>query len=594
MPTPMPTGVRTTPKLNAMPRTPPTVFKGDSAAAPLHDTSLDEQLGVPNDGNCLFWAFGVLLATYGVYDKTKRAYVQQHMQPSAIRNRLAYRIRDVRHWSSHFLRILNLVRDINNRPLNGVNGPRPADLGTCKGSVDEITKILKDDFEIDVVDRLTVITTDETFVRMTQAQHEAATDPLEEDENKLKSKISEGKVSPIYLQLMQYIVDTYIETSLSRNGQFAEAFEVELLAEEFGVIVYYYVGGAEHHPLERRADFDAAQLAHVMFPDPETRRGLQLGEDTAKKREEAKQRGFHLVRLGNHFYYGLRPPHQPLGGTPPARPWRLRPVAAVPYAAATTKRARLQAGRCKSAHVAATAHHEARAVAKPGSSASGRTPAEKQQAAMTAELHQVHMAARRRVEQGHLAQGNPHNANPGYSAAAMSNPRSTAVHGTAASALAPPAMPTTPVLARGSPFETTPVPPRALAWGSAGARPTSGYAQHRWQSAVVELEATLRKGADAGAVQEALFAVERAKTAVDLVKAQSGVVLAAEGVHDPRDAPHSWTYRCDYNENSDKESDSDASCDVGCGPTYDNDDIELELAAIEAALSSEIALWDAM
>ena len=247
----------------------------DSASNPIHDSSLDDQLGVPGDGNCLYWAFGVLLGTYGVYHDSK--YVQQHLQPQAIRNRLARRIRDPKNWLGHFLRILEIVRDVNKRPVGGLNGPPPADLEASQNAVDKVTKYLKtlgipagDHFDNEQFNR--------SFEINSQGLQEASVDPSESAQEKLKNHID--LLSTDMMNEMQYIVNTFIDTHLARDTQYAESFEVELLAEASLTPAHAHVCS---RPLTIACDFTGVWGRHLLL--------RWRGEPTTRKPRRRLRRG---------------------------------------------------------------------------------------------------------------------------------------------------------------------------------------------------------------------------------------------------------------------------------------------------------------
>lgn len=559
------TGVRFTPSFPAPGKARKTVSSAfsDPDANTAFDRSLEKPTGVPGDGNCLYWAFGVLLATYGTRDKTQPGatarYTQQHLQPQAIRNKLALRIGDPQHWSSHFLRILETVRDIN---------PPSA-----RAAVESVTKYLVETLDIPAteytdMDVLDALANAGLSPAEAAEQAETLSEPSEAFEKVLKGKIDAGAVPQEYLQSMQHIVNTYIETSLGKNKVFAGSLEVELLAEEFGVVIYYYVGEEKNLLAETNADpfdntaldFDNARLAHIMFPDEATRQAVTTKTETATgaetaAREDAKLHGFHIVRLGLHFYYGRRKATHPMGSNvPPTKPW-LGPLPGAWWALglpadtdSAADRAKLLAERRLKMQRAGSAHSAAHAGARG--------------AGMNAELHQAHMASKRRLEQGVLGRDAPTNPNPGYSIATVSSPMTTAISGTAASAIAPAGAPTMAVFPREPlvplqrrPLAETSTQSQTPAWGSSGARLGSGYT-------AAEMRAASRLTGDAE-LDRLLALFEGPDTSLPSVDLE---LLAADEVHDPRDVDG-------------LEDDTN----------YDDADIEMQLAAIEEALRHDLS-----
>lgn len=561
------TGVRFTPSFPAPGKARKTVSSAfsDPAANTAFDRSLETPTGVPGDGNCLYWAFGVLLATYGTRDKTQPGatarYTQQHLQPQAIRNKLALRIGDPQHWSSHFLRILEAVRDIN---------PESA-----RAAVKSVTTYLMETLQIPAtnytdMDALNALIKAGLSPADTAERAETLSEPSEVFEKVLKERIDAGAVPQEHMQSMQDIVNTYIKTSLRKNKMFAGSLEVELLAEEFGVVIYYYVGEEKNLLEETSADpfdniardFDNARLAHVMFPDEATRRAVTTKADKATDgdvaaREDARLHGFHLVRLGLHFYYGRRKPTHPEGNdVSPTKPW-LGPLPGAWWALglpadtdSAADRAKLLAERRRKMQSAGSAHSAAHAGARG--------------AGMNAELHQAHMASKRRLEQGVLGRDAPTNPNPGYSIATVSSPMTTAISGTAASAIAPPGLPTMAVFPREPlvplqrrPLAETSTPSQTPAWGSSGARLGSGYT-------AAEMRGAAAAAITGDAQLDRLLALfERPDTFLPSVGLE---LLAAGEVHDPRDVDG-------------LEDDTN----------YNDEDIEMQLAQIEAALQHELS-----
>lgn len=563
------TGVRFTPSFPAPGKARKTASSAfsDPDANHAFDRSLETPTGVPGDGNCLYWAFGVLLATYGTRDKTQPGatarYTQQHLQPQAIRDKLALRIRDPQHWSSHFLRILETVRDIN-PPL-------------ARAAVESVTTYLMETLQIPATDYTDMDALDALIkagLSLAEAAERAETlsEPSEAFEKVLKEKIDAGAVPRGYLERMQHIVNTYTTTSLGKNKTFASSLEVELLAEEFGVVIYYYVGEEKNllqetseDPFDNIArDFDNARLAHVMFPDEATRKAVTTKADKATDadvaaREDARLHGFHIVRLGLHFYYGRRKATHPEGNdVPPTKPW-LGPLPGAWWALglpadtdSAADRAKLLANRRRRLESTGSAHSAAHA----GGSGAG----------MNAELHQLHMATKRRLEQGTLGRDAPTNPNPGYSTATVSPPMTTAISGTAASAIAPAGLPTTAVFPREPlvplqrrPLAETSTPSQTPAWGSSGARLGSGYTAAEMRGAA----AAARTG-DAE-LDRLLALFEGPNNAVPSMDLD---FLAADEVHDPRDVDG-------------LEDDTN----------YADTDIEMQLAAIEEGLRHELSAW---
>ena len=249
---------------------------------------------------------------------------------------------------------------------------------------------------------------------------------------------------------------------------------------------------------------------HIMFPNVETMKKIKDGNPEA--REAARLHGFHLVRLGLHFYYGMRQT-----GPPPTRPWlgsQVRLSAQEPPAIAEVK---------DQAHRAAdTLSSVKRARLLTMRAARPRTPAEKDQVRMTAVLHQAHMASRRRAEQGLLAQSNPMNPNPGY----HRRPGASETN-------APAAMPTTPVFAREPIDRTRPLvgtPSLQMAWGSSR---VSTYSAK-------ETEAAFKKIHLDPDLNEMIEAISPPAAA----PLRTGPVEADE-VRDPRDVPSEENYDCD-------------------------------------------------
>ena len=557
------TGVRSTnrrPAGAARGKTPRSVFGESGAdARPSHDASLDYYGGVPSDGNCLYWAFGVLWATYGKpvagadLDAQELAYVQETLQPSAIRYRLALRIQDPEHWAQHFLRILELVRNITLRPRSGVNGPLPVDVDAVAADVDAVTIHLRRLLNADDIGRYAIDVDD--LANQPLGVAEAALDPPSDLEDRVADAVRAGRIDAAMLRRMQHIVNTYISMSLRRDTQHAEAFEVELLAEEFGVVIYYYTGRVEHGLLERGADFDNAELTNIMYPSRAVRDALARRDpETAKF---ARLFGYHIVRLGGeegaqHFYYGMRRPGHPMGVLPMARPWEQerRPLQSddPPVGDTAARIAELIRARRDRANGAAA-----------GAGLPGATPAERKQAAMGAELRAAHLAARRRAEQGLHARSSPANPSPTYAAAA------------------PPAPPVAAVRPRDdSPSRHHPLgePPRSPtpAWGSAdGARRGGGYDADAIARAFEEARRSAPQASpqplpleeEAEEDLEALLAAAQATTLAEQAEILAAI---AATVPDPRVATVQSS---------------------AVSQSYDDDFVDAQLVAIEAELREQ-------
>jgi len=613
------TGVRSTPvpSGNNAARTPLTVFPVSAAGlGPVHDPTLDRVGGVPVDGNCLYWAFGVLLGTYGVNDPATNGIHQMHMPAAAIRNRLAQRIQDPVHWSHHLLHILRLVTDIQQRTVTGanafVNGPRPANEAQEAAAITHVRDLL---VGRGVIPFLGYHVPD-NYDQMNAAQKDASSDHPPEAEQRVHDMLAAGEFEDETLEHMQTIVNAYVHTSLTRNGNYAEAFEVELLSEEFGVVIYYYTGRA-NNPYDPGRDWDRATLTHVMYPSEAVRDALNDPDAATRQaaRTAAQTRGFHIARLGLHYYYGMRQRGHPLGDGPMARPWDRPAVADLWMPTGATGAAASDSGSGGGGATAGSqllSLRRARERAAAGAHADAHAGAPRAGAALTAELHHAHTARKRQLDLGVDGQANPHNPNPGYTGLALAPSGTTAAVGTSSNAVAPPAsaapallprlpvpapsnastaygswlqpvvplgtMPTTSAPAANRNRSSTPrtrapasasgfvVPPaQPPVWGSAGGRRLGGYA-----SSELALEALERTFSPTDALMAA--ALRNARVASGEGGYAASIAPLAVPVEDPRDVDEMGLLLHD---------------DVGIPPMgvaeheYNNDDIEMELAAIE-------------
>ena len=274
---------------------------------------------VKGDGNCLYWAFGVLLGSYGT---PVSGYQQWHLTSSGIRGYLKTYIEVEEHWSRHFLRILRRTQAITQET---------AGLDEVEAAIRDVETFLKTEMVTTrnkTTGKTNMVSIHERMQEMdmryfggTQGHDEASTDPQESLEMALRDLIKQGnRVGTVLKRKMQLIVDTYIARSLNSDRNYAESLAAELLSEAFGVIIFYYQGDQSEDYVQTEG-FKNARLVHVFYPDPETRAAVEGGGDEQSRKRALErpdvQRAFHLIRLdavgpdgrrGNgHFYYGKRP-----------------------------------------------------------------------------------------------------------------------------------------------------------------------------------------------------------------------------------------------------------------------------------------------
>ena len=291
----------------------PTGARRTVAPARPGDRGIVRGTDVLGDGNCLYYAFAALVGTYGILDRTGQPQ-RRLLNARAIRDRLSLHIGDARNWIRYFLTIHEHVREATSRQGTQASGPRPSSAEIAAHSrvqawleANEIAHTVQ--------------------VPIGQVEDNAAAqlylDPTQAEQSSFENYVESSRIrwsgDPIWND-MQTVVSAYVRVSAGRMKNYATALEVELLAEAYGVVIYFYQIKA--------GEFEAATLRHIMYPTRQARdeaasvSTLPPGPERDRIRaslDRNRRHGFHLAMVGNHFWYGLRSSSSG-GSAPPAGP----------------------------------------------------------------------------------------------------------------------------------------------------------------------------------------------------------------------------------------------------------------------------------
>ena len=291
----------------------PTGARRTVAPARPGDRGIVRGTDVLGDGNCLYYAFAALVGTYGILDRTGQPQ-RRLLNARAIRDRLSLHIGDARNWIRYFLTIHEHVREATSRQGTQASGPRPSSAEIAAHSrvqawleANEIAHTVQ--------------------VPIGQVEDNAAAqlylDPTQAEQSSFENYVESSRIrwsgDPIWND-MQTVVSAYVRVSAGRMKNYATALEVELLAEAYGVVIYFYQIEA--------GEFEAATLRHIMYPTRQARdeaasvSTLPPGPERDRIRaslDRNRRHGFHLAMVGNHFWYGLRSSSSG-GSAPPAGP----------------------------------------------------------------------------------------------------------------------------------------------------------------------------------------------------------------------------------------------------------------------------------